>query len=324
MRYRCAIAALCCVAAAVAAGCGSGGGGGGGGGKSSSAAKKPVRVDVVLAALDNAFYVAQKQGIEAEAARLPGVKLSVSAGRERTSSDDVIGLIEDAIAKSPDAIAVNGSEDAPLIPVLKRVVAAHIPLVLFDAAAPQLKGQYATYIGTDNAAGGRADGTWLREHMPHGARIAMVLCVAGNPITNARVAGFKAGLGPSPKYKIVAQADAKCDREQGRKVMEDMLSAHPNLNAVFSTSDGQAAGAVEALDAAKKDPMFVSFDAQPEAVKAIESGDVIDASAGWSAKQLGAEALDAAVAAARGEKVPPQKIIPVTVVDKTNAASWHG
>jgi len=50
----------------------------------------------------------------------------------------------------------------------------------------------------------------------------------------------------------------------------------------------------------------------------------MDASAGWSARELGAEALSAAVAAARGEKVPAERIIPVTVVDKTNAASWDG
>ena len=312
------VCALCAsaVGASVVAGCG---GSSGAAGKSG----EPVRVAVILAALDNAFYVAQKEGIEAEAKRLPDAKVSISAGRERTSSDEVISLIEDAIAKNVDAIAVNGSDDEPLLPVLRRVIAAKIPLVLFDAPADELKGQVASYIGTDNLAGGRAAGRWLREHMPNGGKIAEVLCVAGHPITRARVKGFQEGLGDAP-FKVVAQADANCDREQGRKVMEDMISAHRDLDAVFSTSDGQSFGAIEALKAAHKDPEVVSFDAQPEAVKAIEAGDVLDASAGWSAKQLGAEALDAAVAAARGKHVAPSRVIPVTVVDKTNAASWKG
>jgi ABC-type sugar transport system substrate-binding protein len=137
------------------------------------------------------------------------------------------------------------------------------------------------------------------------------------------VKGFKEGLGDGA-FDVVAEADANCDRETGRKVMEDMLSAHENLNAVFSTSDGQAFGAIEALKAAGKDPTFVSFDAQPEAVQAIEAGNVMDASAGWSARELGAEALRSAVAAARGEDVPPERIVPVTVVDKENAAGWSG
>jgi ribose transport system substrate-binding protein len=321
MRMRGALAAL--MAAAVAAGgCGDDGEQAAEG-RPQDSGPKPVRVAVVLAALDNAFYVAQKEGVEAEAAERDGVDLSVSAGRQRTSSDEVIGLIEDAIAKQVDAIAVNGSDNKPLIPVLRRVIDAGIPLVLFDAPAAELKGRYATYIGTDNLAGGRAAGEWLAEELPDGGDVALVVCVAGHPVTRARVKGFKEGLGDAP-FEVVSEVDANCDREQGRKVMEDLLSAHANLDAVFSTSDGQAFGAIEALKAAGKDPTFVSFDAQPEAVQAILSGNVMDASAGWSARELGSEALRAAVAAARDEQLAPERIIPVTDVDKDNAADWDG
>jgi ribose transport system substrate-binding protein len=315
--------AMLCVSimsAVVAAGCGDDDGGGA---ATDGEKAKPVRVAVVLAALDNAFYVAQKEGIEAEAERDPEADVSVSAGRQRTASDEVIGLIEDAMAKGVDAIAVNGSDNAPLIPVLQRVIDADIPLVLFDAPAEELKGSYATYIGTDNEAGGRAAGEWLKEKLPGGGDVGLVLCVAGHPVTRARVRGFEAGLG-GDAFEVVSRVDADCDREKGRKVMEDMISAHPDLDAVFSTSDGQSLGAVEALKAAGKDPTFVSFDAQPEAVQAILSGNVIDASAGWSARTLGGEAVKAAIAAARGEQVPPERIVPVTVVDKDNASSWEG
>jgi ribose transport system substrate-binding protein len=312
---------LCVGILAVLAGCGDDGDDGGGAAKSDD---DPVRVAAVLAALDNPFYVAQKEGIEEEAAKHADADVSVSAGRERTASDEVIGLIEDAIAKDVDAIAVNGSDDKPLIPVLQRVIDAKIPLVLFDAPADELKGQYATYIGTDNEAGGRAAGEWLAKEMPDGGDVGLLLCVAGHPVTVARVKGFEAGLESGGPFKIVARVDAECDRDKGRKVMEDMITAHPDLDAVFSTSDGQSMGAVEALKAAKKDPTFVSFDAQPEAVEAIKAGNIIDASSGWSARTLGTEAIKAAIAAAKGESVPPSRVIPVTVVDKTNAADWKG
>src|SRR5919109_1063116 len=82
---------------------------------------------------------------------------------------------------------------------------------------------------------------------------------------------------------------SKCDPEKGRKAMENMISAHPDIDAVFSTSDSQSLGAVKALKAAGKDPVFVSFDAQAPVVKAIRAGDVIDASVAWSAKEIGAD-----------------------------------
>jgi ribose transport system substrate-binding protein len=289
----------------------------------SDSAKEPVRVEVVMASLDNDFYVAQKEGAEAQAAKLEGADVSISAGRERASTDEVIGLIENALAKGADAIAVNGSDTKPLLPVLRRVIDADVPLVLFDAPAEQLEGDVAAYIGTDNEAGGEAGGKWLAEQLPEGGELGVVLCVAGHPVTRARLDGFKAGLGDAP-FEIVATGDAECDRAKGRKVMEDMLSAHPDLDAVFSSSDSQSLGAVAALKAAGKDPLFVSFDAQPEATKAILAGNVLDASVAWSARTIGADAVKAAVAAARGEPVEASTMVPVTVVDKSNAARWEG
>jgi len=284
---------------------------------------EPVRVEVVMASLDNDFYVAQKEGAEAEAAKHPDADVSISAGRERASTDEVIGLIENAVAKGADAIAVNGSDTKPLLPALRRVLDEDIPLVLFDAPADELDGRLAAYIGTDNEAGGEVAGAWLAEQAPEGGEVGVVLCVAGHPVTTARLDGFKAGVGEAP-FEVVATADAECDRAKGRRAMEDMLSAHPDLDAVFSSSDSQSLGAVAALEAAGKDPLFVSFDAQPEATKAIQAGRVLDASVAWSARTIGMDAVKAAVAAAKGEPVERSTMVPVTVVDEGNAASWEG
>jgi ribose transport system substrate-binding protein len=106
--------------------------------------------------------------------------------------------------------------------------------------------------------------------------------------------------------------------------MEDMLARHGDLDAVFSTSDSQSIGSVKALEAAKQDPLVVSFDAQPAIVKDIQSGTVVDASVAWSAHQLGADAVKAAVAAARKQPVERKTLVPVTVVSAENAAAWEG
>jgi ABC-type sugar transport system substrate-binding protein len=89
-------------------------------------------------------------------------------------------------------------------------------------------------------------------------------------------------------------------------------------------ADAGAASAVKALQAAGKDPLFVSFDAQPAVVEDIKSGAVVDASVAWSAKEIGADAVKTAVAAARDQPVDKRTLVPVTVVDKSNAASWTG
>jgi ribose transport system substrate-binding protein len=290
--------------------------------KTAPSKDQPVRVAVVMASLGNDFYIAQKAGVEEVAAKLPGADVTISAGRAQGSTDDVVGLIENAIAKDVDAIAVNGSDTKPLLPALRKVIAAGIPLVLFDAPADELTSQLAAYIGTDNKAGGEAGGAWLKQQLPDGGKLGVILCVAGHPVTTARLDGFKAGAGPG--FKIVATADAGCDAEKGRKAMEDMLARHSDLDAVFSTSDSQSIGIVKALQAAKVDPVMVSFDAQPAIVKDIEAGTVVDASVAWSAREIGGDAVKAAVAAARKQAVEQQTLVPVTVVSADNAAAWKG
>jgi ribose transport system substrate-binding protein len=287
-----------------------------------AAKAKPVRVAVVMASLGNDFYIAQKAGAEAQAAAEPGADVTVSAGRAQGSTDDVVALIENAIAKRVDAIAVNGSDTKPLLPALRRVIDAGIPLVLFDAPAEELNDQLAAFIGTDNRAGGEAGGAWLKQQLPDGGKVGVILCVAGHPVTTARLDGFKAGAGSG--FDFVAEADAGCDPEKGRKAMEDILARHRDLDAVFSTSDSQSIGVVKALQAAKEDPVVVSFDAQPAIVKDIESGTVVDASVAWSAREIGADAVKAAVAAARKQAVEKTTLVPVTVVNADNAADWKG
>jgi ABC-type sugar transport system substrate-binding protein len=162
----------------------------------------------------------------------------------------------------------------------------------------------------------------MAKRLPEGGELGVLFCVAGHPVTTARYDGFTAGLGD--KFRVTARADAQCDPEKGRKAVENMISAHPGLDALFSTSDSQSVGAIKALEAAGKDPEFLSFDAQAPVVKAIRSGDVVDGSVAWSAKQIGAEAVRAAVGAARGETVKKETLVPVTVVDRDNAADWDG
>jgi ABC-type sugar transport system substrate-binding protein len=291
-------------------------------GHAAASGDKPVRVAVVMASLSNDFYIAQKEGIEQEASKHDGADVTVSAGRGQSSTDEVVGLIENAITKDVEAIAVNGSDTKPLLPVLRRVIDAGIPLVLFDAPADDLSADLAAYVGTDNEAGGKAGGEWLKQRLPSGGKLGVILCVAGHPVTTARLDGFKAGAGA--RFDVAATADAQCDPEKGRKAMENMISAHPDLDAVFSTSDSQSIGAARALQAAGKDPAFVSFDAQPAVVKDIMSGAVVDASVAWSAHEIGAEAVKAAVGAARGDQVEKETLVPVTVVDKSNASTWQG
>jgi len=76
--------------------------------------------------------------------------------------------------------------------------------------------------------------------------------------------------------KIIASQSGDFQREKGRQVMESLLPAHPEVNAVYAHNDEMAIGAIEALEAAGRKPgedvILVSIDGENAAIQAIVDG----------------------------------------------------
>jgi ribose transport system substrate-binding protein len=305
------IAAMAAVAA-----CGSSDNSASGSGSATTAAKAAgKKITVIMPSVANDAYLLEKAGAEAEAKRFPDQQVSVVTGTGQSSSE-LVSKIEDAITRRTDVIAINAGDPKPVIPALKRAVQQGVKVVVFDVPIPELSEQ-SSFVGLDNRQGGELAGKWLSAHAGPGGQLGILHCIPGLEITDDRVAGFKAGLGGAP-FKVVSTLDAKCDREKGRTTMENMLSSHPDLDAIYSISDTQTFGAVKAIEAVHKDPTVVSFDAQPEALKDIKAGTVIDASVGQFPFKVGALAVKTAIEVAQGKAVPKQVISPLVMVDKTN------
>jgi ribose transport system substrate-binding protein len=288
-------------------------------GSTSTAAASGKKITVIMPSLANDAYLLEKAGAEGEAKRYPGQEVSIVTGTGQSSSE-LVSKVEDAITRESDVIAINAGDPKPVIPALKRAVQQGVKVVVFDVPIPELTEQ-SSFVGLNNRQGGELAGKWLAEHGGSGGQLGILHCIPGLEITDDRVAGFKAGLGTAP-FKVVSTLDAKCDREKGRTTMENMLSSHPDLDAIYSISDTQTFGAVKAIEATGKDPIVVSFDAQPEALKDIEAGTVIDASVGQFPFKVGALAVKTAVQVAQGKQVPKEVLSPLIMVDKSNVGEF--
>jgi ribose transport system substrate-binding protein len=288
-------------------------------GSTSTAAADGKKITVIMPSLANDAYLLEKAGAEGEAERHPGQDVSIVTGTGQSSSE-LVSKVEDAITRGSDVIAINAGDPKPVIPALKRAVQQGVKVVVFDVPIPELAEQ-SSFVGLNNRQGGELAGKWLAEHGGSGGQLGILHCIPGLEITDDRVAGFKAGLGSAP-FRVVSTLDAKCDREKGRTTMENMLSSHPDLDAIYSISDTQTFGAVKAIEATGKDPIVVSFDAQPEALKDIEAGTVIDASVGQFPFKVGALAVKTAVEVALGKQVPKEVLSPLIMVDKSNVGEF--
>ena len=101
-------------------------------------------------------------------------------------------------------------------------------------------------------------------------------------------------------------------------VMENMLQAHGDIQAVFAANDEMALGAAEAVAGSGKDIMVVGFDATDDAIDAIKAGRM-DATIAQQPALIGSTAVEQAVKLIGGETIPTSIPVEVTLITIDNA-----
>jgi ribose transport system substrate-binding protein len=276
------------------------------------------RIALVTKALDSEFWMALKSGAEAAARGQDGVELAVLAPEREINIDQQVSILEDQILKKVSAIVVAPAGVSEVIPPLDKARAAGIPVLLVDTDAPWPN--KLSYIGADNRIGGRLAGEYIVKALGGNGKVAVIRGILGVSTHEDRVAGFQEAIARAPGIQLVAIQPANSERALGMAVMENLLTSHPDLRAVFATNDQMALGAMEALaarDLAGK-IVLVGFDATKEAVRAVKAGQMHGTVSGH-AFEVGKRAIEAAIKAIRGEPIERQIKIPPTLVTIENA-----
>ena len=118
-------------------------------------------------------------------------------------------------------------------------------------------------LALDAFEGGRIAGEHLAKITGGKARVAVLEGIPGHETGDSRLRGFREALGKHPGMNIVASQPANWERDQGFTVFQNMLQAHPDLDAVFACSDLMALGAIEAIDRSIETRSSVSRGSSP-------------------------------------------------------------
>lgn len=276
------------------------------------------RVTIVTKALDSEFWLALKSGAEAAAREHPDVELTVLAPEREINIDQQVSILEDQILKKVSALAVAPAGASEVIPVLQKARAAGIPVLLVDTDAPWP--DKLTYIGTDNRLGGKLAGEYIVGALNGKGKVAVIRGILGVQAHEDRVAGFREAMATAPGIELVTVQPANSERALAMTVMENILTSHPDIAAVFATNDQMALGAMEALAARRLTGkvILVGFDAGKEAVRAVTTGQIA-AVVAQHPFLMGRRAVEAAVRAVRGEPVEKRIDTGTTLVTRENA-----
>jgi ribose transport system substrate-binding protein len=225
-------------------------------------------------------------------------------------------IMETMIDRQVDAIAVAPSDRSAFKIVVDRAAAAGIPVVIYDSGIDTDK--YATFVATDNYLGGEMGADRLGKVLNGRGKIVMVKTVPGGASTMAREDGFRHELKAKfPGIQILDERFGMAMISESRKVTENMLTAHPDLNGIFCSNESGSEGAAQTLKARGSKIKLVGFDSSPMLLALVREG-WIDSLVIQDPFKMGETAVDEAVKALRKEKTPKKIFLPPRVVNSAN------
>jgi ribose/xylose/arabinose/galactoside ABC-type transport system permease subunit/ABC-type sugar transport system substrate-binding protein len=290
----------------------------------SPAEDEHVTVAFVPKALNSPFWAAMEAAAVREADKQNVHLVSLAADRE-TDVERQYQIIENLIQQGVDAILLAPSGSKELVPAIRKANDAGIPVLLLDtrideAAADTVGARVLTYIGSDNFEGGAVAGRYLAETLGGTGNVAIIEGIAGHETADQRRLGFLKGISEYPGIRVVASQTANWERALAYNVAENLLQAHPEIDAIFAANDEMALGALEATDAAQRleSVAIVGFDAIPDALENIRAGRLRGSVAQFPG-EMGRLGVLHAAALLRDGTLPPAEILTkVEMIDIEN------
>lgn len=252
-------------------------------------------VGLIVSTLNNPFFVDLRDGVEDEADRIGGIDVVVLDSQDDSTRE--LSNMEDLITQGVDLILINPTDSDAVGEAIAKANEADIPVITLDRSASS--GDVITHIASDNVAGGKLAGEYIIEQLGDAANVVELEGIPGASAAVERGEGFNEVIAGTD-ITVVARQTANFDRAEGLSVMENILQAQSEIDAVFAHNDEMALGAIEAIESAGRDIMVVGFDATDDALAAIDEGRMA-ATVQQLPKEIGAKGIQSAQAYFDGE-----------------------
>ncbi|MEJ9210552.1 ribose ABC transporter substrate-binding protein RbsB [Bacillus smithii] len=273
---------------------------------------KDMKIGVSISTLNNPFFVTLKNGILKEAKKKGMDVIVVDAQNDSTKQ---VNNIEDLIQQGVDVLLINPTDSAAISTAVKSANKIGIPVITIDRSADE--GNVATFVASDNIKGGKMAANYIIDQVGEKAKVVELEGQPGASATRERGAGFHSIA--DKKLDIVARQAADFDRSKGLNVMENILQAQKNIQAVFAHNDEMALGAIEAIKSSGRDIVVIGFDGNDDAIKAIKKGK-LSATVAQQPELIGQKSVQAAIDVLQGKKVEKKIAVPLKLITKENVS----
>ncbi|MHC4165929.1 MAG: substrate-binding domain-containing protein [Planctomycetota bacterium] len=278
------------------------------------------KIAVVISTLNNPWFVVLGDTAKARAEEL-GYDATIFDSQNDTAKES--DHFDNIIVGGYAAILFNPTDADGSIANVKKAKEAGIPTFCIDREINS-SDVAVTQILSDNYAGCVELGQYFVKKMGQKGNYVELLGILGDNNTPNRSEGFHSVVDNYPELKMVDRQSAEFDRTKALEVLESIMQANPEIDAVFCGNDAMAMGAYQALaTAGKADKVMVfGFDGAKDVIDSIRDGKIVATGMQFPKRmaQMAAEQADEYI---KGKRDFPQKVpVAVELVTQENIAKY--
>lgn len=278
-----------------------------------------MKIAVVLKTLSSEYWNYVKTGCDQYASEHPEVELTVVGPGAESEIEAQVAMIEQQIVDC-DAIICAPNDAGAAANALQAALDAGIPVLSVDTNVG-IEGQ-TSFVGTSNVDAAKQGGLWAAEQAGEGAKAVIIYGQEGDNTSNMRREGYEAAC-EEAGIEVLAALSGQNTTDGATKTMEDLLNSYPDqIDIVLCHNDDTAIGAMNACDTAGVSGVtIVGFDGNKSAAELVKDGKLA-ATVAQQPVAMGYQAVEAAVAAIKGEQVDEVINAPIQVVNAENVEDY--
>jgi ribose transport system substrate-binding protein len=234
----------------------------------------PLRFQIISNAI-TPFWDPMKVGMERQAKEM-GVA-ATWAGPSKSDVGQQRRLLEDAVSKGVDGIAVSCVDPDALKPVINDLMSRTnppLPIITIDSDSPG--SNRLAYIGTNNFEAGRRAGEAATKLLPQGGDVVAFVGYKGAANARERIDGFRSAAEPKG-IKVIQVMEDQTDVTKARKNVEDIISKYGDkvkgFLGIYSYNGPAIASAVTAANK-RAQYKVMCFDSEPSTIEALQKSNV--------------------------------------------------
>ena len=276
---------------------------------------------VVTINLQALFFNQLNDGAQA-AADAAGANLQiVNANNDAAEQNNAI---ETLTADDVDGILVIAIDTNGIMPAVESAAEAGVAIVAADAILPE--GPQIAQVGVDNGGAGAQMGEFFVDWVEAGGEPVQLGIVGAlnSTIQNVRQEGFEDVALASENVELVGVVDGQNVAETALAAAETLITANPDLSAIYATGEPALVGAVAAVEAqgAEDRVKVFGWDLTSQVIAGIDAG-FVEAVVQQDPAGIGSASIEALVASLAGENVEPVIDVPVTIVTSENVDDFR-